>query len=53
MFLRLRHTEYGKTFSSYVSEYKEADDYFHINFDLNDPVSYIKNNNNNQFLELN
>jgi len=37
MFLRLRHSELGKSFSSYSNEYKEKDDYYHINIDMNDP----------------
>lgn len=39
MFLRLRHTEIGKSYSGYVSDYKAADDYFYINFDISDPVN--------------
>lgn len=40
MFLRLRHSEIGKTYSAYVSTYKTADDYYYINFDMSDSVSY-------------
>jgi hypothetical protein len=38
IFLRLRHTELGKSYSAYVHEYKANDDYYSINFDLSDPV---------------
>ena len=38
IFLRLRHTELGKSYSAYVYEYKSNDDYYSINFDLSDPV---------------
>lgn len=38
MFLRLRHTELGKSYSAYVVEYKSTDDYFYINLDMSDPV---------------
>jgi len=37
MFLRLRHTELGKTYSAYVSDFKEG--YSFINFDLSDQNS--------------
>jgi len=36
IFLRLKHTEIGKTYAAYVSEYKSADDYYYINFDISD-----------------
>jgi hypothetical protein len=38
IFLRLRHTELGKSYSSYVHEYKASEEYYTINFDLSDPV---------------
>jgi hypothetical protein len=40
-FLRLRHTELGKTYSAYVYEYKSTDDYYYINFDMSDPVKIL------------
>ncbi len=38
VFLRLRHVELGKSYTAYVSEYKGADDYHSISFDLADSV---------------
>jgi len=35
--LRLRHVEYGKSYSAYVREYKAQDDNYYINFDMSDP----------------
>ena len=41
IFLRLRHTEIGKSYSAYVSQYKAVEDYYIINFDLSDTVINI------------
>ena len=41
IFLRLRHTEIGKSYSAYVSQYKAVEDYSIINFDLSDTVINI------------
>lgn len=40
MILRLRHIELGKVYSVYASEGKAKDEYFSLNFNLNDPVNY-------------
>lgn len=37
LFLRLRHIEYGKSYSAYVRDYKEQDDFYFIVFDMSDP----------------
>jgi len=38
MFLRLKHVEYGRSYSAYISKYQAADDYYYIDFDLSDNV---------------
>jgi len=43
IFLRLRHTELGKSYSAYVHEYKANEEYYTINFDLSDPVRIFYN----------
>jgi hypothetical protein len=42
IFLRLKHVEYGKSYSVYASKYKAEDDYYYIDFDLSDTVMIIK-----------
>jgi len=39
IFLRLKHTEYGKSYSVYSSKYQAEDEYCYIDFDLSDTVS--------------
>ena len=39
IFLRLKHAEYGKSYSVYSSKYKAEDEYCYIDFDLSDTVS--------------
>jgi len=38
MFLRLRHIDLGKVYSSYTAEISKKDEYFNLSFDMNDPV---------------
>lgn len=38
VFLKLRHVEYGKTYSSYATHYNNEDQYYNIEFDLSDTV---------------
>jgi len=37
LFLRLRHVEYEKSYSAYVRDYKEQEDFYFIAFDMSDP----------------
>jgi hypothetical protein len=37
LFLRLRHVEYEKSYSAYVKDYKEQEDFYFISFDMSDP----------------
>lgn len=37
IFLRLKNNEIGKAYSSYVTDLKQVDDYYLINFDMSDP----------------
>jgi hypothetical protein len=41
VFLRLKHVEYGRSYSAYISKYQAADDYYYIDFDLSDPVTIL------------
>ena len=43
VFLRLKHVEYGRSYSAYISKYQAADDYYYIDFDLSDTVITLIN----------
>lgn len=41
IFLRVRHSEYGRSYSAYVSGYDAVENYYQIHFDIGDSVYFI------------
>ena len=46
LFLRLKHVELGKVFSAYSNDYNEREDYYSIDFAMDDPVNMESYNGN-------
>lgn len=46
IFLRLKHSELGKSFSAYVNDYNEREDSYSIDFAMDDPVNMESYNGN-------
>ena len=46
IFLRLKHSELGRTFSAYANDYSEREDSYSIDFAMDDPVNMESYNGN-------
>ena len=46
LFLRLKHVDLGKVFSAYSNDYNEREDYYSIDFAMDDPVNMESFNGN-------